>query len=378
MPARRTAAIVLASVVALLLAAIPIWATAGGIRQGLAYLTMTNAVTASERAGSEYAPALHALAATTRDAADLLESARSLAAAADTDLVDAPIRADLASAADALAALVDQVGEYTPAFEPIRVGGYTTSALEDATEAARERIGWYHEHQDGAIALGTRMEEQGVVVRSAAQAVFASAVALAGDFDADNWLATVDDRLAFRRSADALEEAALDADGVAALERYVSAAQALAVSHEAELESFAGALLQERLAVAEFANSIAGGVFLDFDWVPELFGYGSANGGLAGQASLEQSGEYYYSRMTLTDSVAERWGDGRAESIVAHEVGHAITLKCIDIFNAHADGDYEAFATAWAIGMGYDTPSNGQAAYGRPSDELIEATLDCR
>jgi hypothetical protein len=36
------------------------------------------------------------------------------------------------------------------------------------------------------------------------------------------------------------------------------------------------------------------------------------------------------------------------------------------------------FATAWAIGMGYDRNGSGESIYGRPSDELIELSKQCR
>ena len=41
-------------------------------------------------------------------------------------------------------------------------------------------------------------------------------------------------------------------------------------------------------------------------------------------------------------------------------------------------GDHEMWATAWAIGMGYDLPGAGIEAYGRPSDAQIAAAGQCR
>ncbi len=162
------------------------------------------------------------------------------------------------------------------------------------------------------------------------------------------------------------------------MQRYVDAVRAMEAAHAAELATFAGPLYDSRLDALAFANSISGGVILEFEWVPELFGFGSFNGGVAAQATLEGTAPDFHSSIDLTDSIAELWPSLRSQSIIAHEVGHAITLKCADIFNASAGGDYEAFATAWAIGMGYTDAANGTAAYGRPSDDLIAATMACR
>lgn len=375
---RRKVAIVFGSVAALLLSGTTAWATGTGIRQGVAFVAMTNELETMQDAAARYAPAAASLSESGKASAAAVQLAEELAAAAADVYVPQDARTELVAAADGLGLLLDELVAHQPDFAPIRVDSYTTEALEAVTAGAEERIAWYGERAGTAAGLEDRLGEQTEAVRAAARTLFDATAQLALTLDADNWVATVDRRLEYRRSVDALDGAVLDRAGVDALARYVEAAAALEASNEAELESFAGPLSERRLAAQEFANSIAGGVFLDFDWVPELFGFGSANGGMAGQASLESEGEYFFSRITLTDSVAERWGDGRAESIVAHEVGHAITLKCIDIFTAHAGGDYEAFATAWAIGMGFDTPSNGQAAYGRPSEELIAATMDCR
>lgn len=367
----------LGSIAALLVAGGSLWTVAGGAHQMIAYATMTTTLEARDHAAEGYAPIADSLAATGEAAAVDLAFAQELATIANDPAVRAGARDGLVASADALAALVAQLDDYEPPSEAPEAATFFPAELNAVTEQARQHLAWFAEHTGSAAGLQARLDSGATDVRSAAAAVFASAAELARSFDTENWVATVDHRLEFRRSVDALAEASLDRDGVDALRRYVDAAAALETSNEAELASFAGPLYDNRLAAQAFANSISGGVFLDFDWVPELFGFGGSNG-MAGQASLESDGDYFYSRITLTDSVAARWGDGRAESLVAHEVGHAITLKCIDIFTAHAGGDYEAFATAWAIGMGYDTPSNGQAAYGRPSDELIAATMECR
>ncbi len=60
-----------------------------------------------------------------------------------------------------------------------------------------------------------------------------------------------------------------------------------------------------------------------------------------------------------------------------HEVGHtqAIRPTCTPIFEGapSSGGDHEMWATAWAIGMGYDLPGAGIEAYGPPTDAQIAA-----
>ena len=39
---------------------------------------------------------------------------------------------------------------------------------------------------------------------------------------------------------------------------------------------------------------------------------------------------------------------------------------------------HEMWATAWAIGMGYDLPGSGTEFYGRPTDVQIAVAAQCR
>ena len=165
-------------------------------------------------------------------------------------------------------------------------------------------------------------------------------------------------------------------DTIARVERYVAAAAAAQASHAAEEAEKAGPLYDRRIAVEAFARSIAGGVLLDFDWAPEVIGYG-LGGSYAGTATWNAY-DGGFSSISLTNSVAELWPDEGVTALVVHEVGHAIVSKCSDLILPLTPEDNEAWATAWAIGMGYTSTSNGEALYGRPPDELIEKSKACR
>ena len=165
-------------------------------------------------------------------------------------------------------------------------------------------------------------------------------------------------------------------DTIARVEGYAAAAAAAQASHAAEEAEKAGPLYDRRVAVEAFARSIAGGVLLDFDWAPEVIGYGSG-GSYAGTATWNAY-DGGFSSISLTNSIAELWPDEGVTALVVHEVGHAIVSKCSDIILPLTPEDNEAWATAWAIGMGYTSTSNGEGVYGRPPDELIEKSKACR
>ncbi|WP_395638499.1 hypothetical protein [Pseudolysinimonas sp.] len=183
--------------------------------------------------------------------------------------------------------------------------------------------------------------------------------------------------LAFR---DAVADLALvDESSVAeSLLGFLDAAHALEASHAEEIAEKAGPLLDRRLTVEEFARSIAGGVLLEFDWAVTVNGYGT--GGSYGGTSYWQSADGGYATITLSDSVATMWPGAGVQSLVVHEVGHAILSKCTDLFfgTEYESGGEEPWATAWAIGMGYTADGNGESIYGRPSDALIQLSTQCR
>lgn len=140
-----------------------------------------------------------------------------------------------------------------------------------------------------------------------------------------------------------------------------------------------------RLEIEAFARSISFGIPLDFGWAYEVAGL-TSDRWIAGTAQF-WPGEYWseddpgWGHITLSESVEETWRDRDAEALVVHEVGHVQVLReaCAAIFESPVfSSDHEVWATAWAIGMGYDTPGAGIEAYGRPSVEQIEASKGCR
>jgi hypothetical protein len=183
--------------------------------------------------------------------------------------------------------------------------------------------------------------------------------------------------LAFRAAVADLE-VATDDDIAEYLLGYLDAAHALEASHAEEIAEKSGPLLDLRLAVEEFARSIAGGVLLDFDWAVTVNGYGT--GGSYGGTSYWNSAEGGYATITLSDSVATMWPGAGVQALVTHEVGHAILSKCTDLYfgTEYDQGNEESWATAWAIGMGYTADGSGESIYGRPAQGLIDLSTQCR
>jgi hypothetical protein len=112
----------------------------------------------------------------------------------------------------------------------------------------------------------------------------------------------------------------------------------------------------------------------------EVGGY-SSDGWYSGTAEFFDDGDGW-GLISLSESIEDAWTwDENAKAVVVHEVGHVQVLRdaCSAIFTAgEFDGDHEAWATAWAIGMGYDMPGAGIEAYGRPSAAQIAAAAGCR
>lgn len=184
-------------------------------------------------------------------------------------------------------------------------------------------------------------------------------------------------RITYRLTTDAFAEGAWGPDAPSLLSEHFSAAIALARSHAAEETLKAGPLYDDRKAVEAFARSIAGGVMLDFEWKPTVGRYGT--GDSYGGSATWNTAHGGYSTVTLSDSVAAQWRTNPAvASLVAHEVGHSVTGKCMELFMSGFDAQAEVFATAWAIGLGYDLDGSGESIYGRPSDAHIELSTQCR
>ncbi|WP_448003773.1 hypothetical protein [Agromyces bauzanensis] len=164
-------------------------------------------------------------------------------------------------------------------------------------------------------------------------------------------------------------------------DRFTALAAAIAdvrASHAAEEER--RNTYPVRAEIEAFARSIAAGVELEFAWAYEVAGLPS-DGWYSGTAEFKPDG-VGWGLISLTESIEWEWdADENAKAVVVHEVGHTQVLRdeCYAIFEAEPfSGDHETWATAWAIGMGYDLPGAGIEAYGRPSDAQIAAASGCR
>lgn len=155
------------------------------------------------------------------------------------------------------------------------------------------------------------------------------------------------------------------------------AVQKLQQSHAATLAAESGPLQQSRLDLEAFARSLAPGILMDFEWSDLVNGKGESNGYLSGETSwwYDRGG---YATVRLSNSIAQDWPSEAAHAIVAHEVGHAITIRCRTMYDSTDATTAEAWATAWAISMGYTDDANGTSAYGTPPDSLVQTAAGCR
>lgn len=139
----------------------------------------------------------------------------------------------------------------------------------------------------------------------------------------------------------------------------------------------AATVAERRAQVQDFARSLAGDLTLSFVWEPLVSGYGGA--GSYGGHTAWNTAHGGYATVTFSESIAADWHRNPSlPSLVAHEVGHAMTARCVELYREAFGSDGERFATAWAIGHGYEEEGNGEALYGRPSDRLIELSRVCR
>jgi hypothetical protein len=245
-----------------------------------------------------------------------------------------------------------------------------TEQLRDLTADLRAAAREVGDDVDPVLAA---LDELVTVTQAAAPAVEAA------NFDAENA-----PHIAFRTAVADLGLVGSDGvpdDAVAEyLVSYLDAAHALEASHAEEIAEKAGPLLDRRLVVQAFARSLAGGVLLDFDWAVTVNGYGT--GGSYAGTSYWFSADGGYATITLSDSVATMWPAAGVQSLVAHEVGHAVLARtdCNTLFfdSEYAAGGEEPWATAWAIGLGYTAEGNGESIYGRPADGLIQLATHCR
>lgn len=208
-------------------------------------------------------------------------------------------------------------------------------------------------------------------------AVITAAGSAAATFEAAHVSARNDAVIALRTAAaDIAVVTAVDETTATAYVALQSAAAEVVATEAAELAEKDGPLRNARLDVEAFARSLAPGVLLEFDWAPVVNGAGY-NGSMGGYTTWwwDDPGRAV---IQLSDSVAEQWPAERSRALVAHEVGHAISVKCQDMYDSSTQDSIEKWATAWAISMGFTDDANGVWAYGYPPQNYIDAAAGCR
>ena len=241
--------------------------------------------------------------------------------------------------------------------------------LLPSRDTAAERF----EEATERVASGTK------AIADASEALVSGTEELAGAALAESTRATYRARVAVEEAVDGIRHSPSMSSGDGDRFSVLSAAVAeVRASHAAEQEHRNAAPL--RAEIEAFARSVASGVELEFAWAYEVAGKGSDEW-YSGTTEFKPEG-MGWGLISLTESIEREWAsDPNAKALVVHEVGHAQVLRdaCYPIFEAAPfGGDHEMWATAWAIGMGYDLPGAGIEAYGRPSDAQIAAAGQCR
>ncbi|MFS0912965.1 hypothetical protein AB3M89_14385 [Microbacterium sp. 179-I 3D2 NHS] len=330
-----------------------------------------------------------ATATVTREKSDLRTESSDLQAVSEAALLIVDHPADVlvvdAAAEDALRAAVAAADEATTSADAL-----VASELPPAGE--KPALFWdlfgSTAQLDGrsadAAGLAADLDTTSAEVGEASTALVESGIALlstAGEaavpFEAAHISARNDAVIALRdAAADVLTISTIDD---AAATTYIAlqdaAAQVIATENE-ELAEKAGPLLGARLEIEAFARALAPGVLLEFDWAPVVNGAGY-NGSMGGYTTWwwDDPGR---SVIQLSNSVAEQWPADRSQALVAHEVGHAISVKCQDMYDSSTQDSIEKWATAWAISMGFTDDANGVWAYGYPPQSYIDAAAGCR
>lgn len=219
----------------------------------------------------------------------------------------------------------------------------------------------------------------GDAARDAASTSLTAAADRAASAESANVPATNEAVLALRAAVDEVKRRAAPFQPRASADyaNLARALQSLRDSHAATLAAESGPLEQPRLELEAFARSLAPGILMDFEWADLINGKGEANGYLSGEAAwwYDRGG---YATIRLSNSIAQDWPGDAARAIVAHEVGHAITIRCRTMYDTQDAATTEAWATAWAISMGFTADANGTSAYGSPPDSLVQTAAGCR
>ena len=310
------------------------------------------------------------------------ESARAadvLLGVTDPALVSDAHRADLATARDraqkASAAALSLTGTQVP--EPDTKPSWfwelygRTAQLEADARAVNSL----------ASALGRSSEELGSATGAIGEtgvAVVKAAGGLAAQIEADNTPSPNEGVLQLRElSAQLVATTSFDEQIAQGFRDYATTVQQVRDGHVATLAAEAGPLQGARQQIEDFARSLVPGVLLDFEWADRVNDLGGDNGYLSGETRTPiESGQY--ATILLSNSIAEEWPGDSSRALVAHEAGHAIATKCRSMVDNADSASAEAWATAWAIGMGFTDPGNGTQAYGSPPDSVVQQAAACR
>lgn len=246
-----------------------------------------------------------------------------------------------------------------------------TSQLNADRDATDELVDDFDTAGQSADDAARKLEDAGATA-------IASAADAATGFEAAHVSARNLDIIALRSAAERLQQSkgSFDETAAAAYTDLEAAASQMLASEQAELAEKSGPLYEARLEIEAFARSLAPGVLLDFDWSELVNGYGYADS-MGGYATWWYA-DPGYATIELSNSVAAYWPGARSEALVAHEVGHAISVKCDGMYDDSDQANIEAWATAWAISMGFTDAANGTSAYGAPPQSMIDAAAGCR
>ncbi|MBT2486282.1 MULTISPECIES: hypothetical protein [unclassified Microbacterium] len=313
---------------------------------------------------------------------------------------------DLVDASDAAEAIIAVENEAIPVAATQEEATSTAAGVAgEATAAADDLLGvdippvgdkpdWFWElfgataqldrHQAEVTRLSDAMDLAAVDTAEAFRGLTESTTSLlvsagesAAGFEAAHVSARNEAIIALREAAaDATATTSIDEGAAETYSALQDAAHQVIATERAELDEKAGPLLAQRLEIEEFARSLAPGVLLEFDWAPMVNGAGG-NGSMGGYTTWwwDDPGR---ATIELSNSVAEQWPADRSKALVAHEVGHAISVKCEGMYDASTQDSIENWATAWAIGMGFTDDANGVWAYGYPPQNYIDAAAGCR
>lgn len=273
-----------------------------------------------------------------------------------TEAADAPVAADIPAAAAKPIWFWELFGE--------------TAALQEQRDDV-DRL------TDDLRATSADIVEAGADVTDAGIAVLGAVGQAASAFETAHVSARNDAIITLRDAAtEASTITTIDDTAATAYTALQDAAAQVVATETAELAEKDGPLRGARLEIEAFARSLAPGVLLEFDWAPIVNGAGN-NGSMGGYTTWwwDDPGRAI---IELSDSVAEQWPAERSKALVAHEVGHAISVKCEDMYDASTQDSIEKWATAWAISMGFSHDANGVWAYGYPPQSYIDAAAGCR